>query len=96
MAKPIVATNVGDVAKYIQDGTNVFIVPVGNPKALAEKVRKLVKNPEIRSHFGNLARNVAVEKLDLQFAAQKHKSFYRLLLEQCGIRRIGGHERTWE
>jgi glycosyltransferase involved in cell wall biosynthesis len=82
MAKPIVATDVGDVAKYIQDGTNGFIVPVGNPGALAEKVRKLVENPELRSRFGGLARKVAVEKLDVQFAAQKHKSFYRLLLEQ--------------
>jgi len=82
MAKAIVATDVGDVAKYIQDGTNGFIVPVGNPGALAEKVRKLVENPELRSRFGELARKVAVEKLDVQFAAQKHKSFYRLLLEQ--------------
>lgn len=82
MAKPIVATDVGDVAKYIQDGTNGFIVPIGNPGALAEKVRKLVENPELRSRFGELARKVAVEKLDVRFAAQKHKSFYRLLLEQ--------------
>lgn len=85
MGKPIVSTDVGDVAHYIQDGENGFIVPIGNPAALAEKVEILMGNPELRTRFGKLAREVAVRNLDVQIAAQKHESFYRLLVGNDGL-----------
>jgi glycosyltransferase involved in cell wall biosynthesis len=85
MAKPIVSTDVGDVAHYILDGENGFIVPPGDPAALAEKVEVLIGNPELRKNFGNLAREVARRNLDVQIAAQKHESFYRLLVGNNGL-----------
>ena len=81
MAKPIVTTDVGDVAIYIQDGINGFVVPPGDPAALAQKVDLLIGNPELRKSFGNLARDVAIQELDVQIAAQKHASFYRMLMQ---------------
>jgi L-malate glycosyltransferase len=51
---PIVATDVGDIRKWIKDGKNGFIIPKENPKAIAEKVIFLCKNSEIMKKFSSI------------------------------------------
>jgi glycosyltransferase involved in cell wall biosynthesis len=52
MARPIVSTDVGDVARHIVDGEDGFIVPVGDYMAMAEKIEQLLQKPELRTTFG--------------------------------------------
>jgi glycosyltransferase involved in cell wall biosynthesis len=76
MKKAIVSTDVGDVKRFIKDGENGFIVPPRDPESLAEKVGILIENRELRDHFGNHGRAVAVRELDAEICAEKHRNFY--------------------
>ncbi len=77
MEKPVVSTDVGDVRRYIRDGENGFIVPVGDVRAMTEKVRALIEDERMRRTFGRRAREVAVRELDVGICAEKHAVFYR-------------------
>jgi len=81
MEKPIVSTDVGDVARFIRDRENGFVVPTGDPKALAEKVGLLIDDPELREEFGRKARTAAVKYLDVETCARKHAEFYRRIAQ---------------
>ncbi len=77
MAKPIVSTDVGDVAKFIKNGDNGFVVSIKDAVALAEKVSILIENKDLRKKFGQQAREVAVRYLDVDICAKKHAQFYK-------------------
>lgn len=79
MAKPIVSTDVGDVARFIKDGENGFIGPIKDAAALADKVEIFIKNKELRKKFGKKARRVAVKYLDINVCAKKYATFYKHL-----------------
>ncbi len=80
MSKPIVTTDVGDVAEFIKDGDNGFVVAPGNAEALAVKVELLVKNNEIRNDFTRKIRKVAVDHLDSDIYAKKYVQAYQFVL----------------
>lgn len=76
MAKPVISTDVGDVPVYIKPDESGIIVPVGDDEAMADAVRRLADDPEMRRRFGAAARQTAVENLDLQACAQRHIGAY--------------------
>ncbi len=50
--KPVVATSVGGVPEVVDDGLNGFLVPSEDAAALAEAIRRLIRNDEIRRKMG--------------------------------------------
>jgi glycosyltransferase involved in cell wall biosynthesis len=42
----VLATNVGDVADYIQDGKSAIIIPPENTHAITEAIKYVIENPE--------------------------------------------------
>jgi glycosyltransferase involved in cell wall biosynthesis len=82
MAKPIVSTDVGDVARFIKDGENGFVVPTKYAAALAEKVGQLIEDKKLRKSFGARARDVAVRYLDVSICAKRHAEFYRKIIKK--------------
>jgi glycosyltransferase involved in cell wall biosynthesis len=83
MGKAVVTTDVGSVRQYIEDGISGYIVPVGDTKALINKVQDLILSPELAKRMGMVAREVAKEKLDVLPAAQKYADFYKQVLFNC-------------
>ena len=81
MEKPIVSTDVGDVARFIKDGENGFVVPIKDPAALAAKVSILIENKKLRKEFGKKSRKIAEEYLDIEVCAHKHAEFYKKVLK---------------
>ncbi len=49
---PVVASKVGGLAFIVQDGQTGFLVPDGDAEALAEKIRLLLKDRELRHRLG--------------------------------------------
>ncbi len=56
MEKAVVATRVGGIPDLIKDGENGFLVPSHDPKALAEKIYKLMEDRDLRGKFGKSGR----------------------------------------
>lgn len=58
---PVVSTFCGGPEEYIIDGKNGFLVPKDNPDAMAQKLKLLLENPEIRLSMGRAARKHIIE-----------------------------------
>ncbi len=56
---PIVASRVGQAAEYLEDGASGFLVPPGDPGALAVAVLRLLNDEVLRSRLGAGARVAA-------------------------------------
>jgi glycosyltransferase involved in cell wall biosynthesis len=53
---PVIATAVGGVGEAVRDGVNGFLVPRGDDKTLAARLRQLLSTPELRVRFGETGR----------------------------------------
>ena len=54
---PIVCTDSGGPAEYVKDGVAGFVVPVENPKAMAEKISLLLRDESLRQALGRCGRH---------------------------------------
>jgi glycosyltransferase involved in cell wall biosynthesis len=48
VGRPVVATGTGGSGEYLRDGRNCLLHPVGEPRALADRVRRLAEDPALR------------------------------------------------
>lgn len=71
MGCAIVSTDVGDVAEYIKNGENGFVVPVGDAEEMADAICTLAEDEVLRREFGKKAREVACQELDVSVIAEK-------------------------
>jgi glycosyltransferase involved in cell wall biosynthesis len=74
---PSVSTDVGSIARLIEDGETGFVVPAGNMAALADRLQTLRNNPDLSAALGRKSREKAkrnftgaamAEKFDAVFA----------------------------
>ena len=66
MEVPIVSTDVSGVPELIDDGINGFLVPSRDPQALAERMAKLLLDPQLRREFAQAGRERVLRDFDLQ------------------------------
>jgi glycosyltransferase involved in cell wall biosynthesis len=58
---PVLATAVGDTSHYLQDGVNGFLVPPGDRRELARRLRALLAGGEELTHAGLEGQRLACE-----------------------------------
>ncbi|MDD1634595.1 MAG: glycosyltransferase family 4 protein, partial [Methanomicrobiales archaeon] len=63
---PCIATAVGGVPEWVQDGENGLLIPPGNPEALAVGILRLVRDPDLRRSLGTRARETVRARGDWQ------------------------------
>lgn len=56
---PVIASRIGGIPEFIDDGTTGFLFPPGDHSALAEMVRRLLGTPELARSMGERARSTA-------------------------------------
>ena len=61
----VVATPVGAVEDILSDGDTGLLVPPGDPAALADALRKLVQDPQLRRKLGHAAQDYHRRHLDM-------------------------------
>jgi D-inositol-3-phosphate glycosyltransferase len=49
---PVVASRVGGLTTTVKDGVTGYLVPEGEPAALAERLERLLHDPETRARLG--------------------------------------------
>lgn len=79
---PVIITDFGDNKKWVEDGINGFIVPLKNPKELAEKIVYLLQNKEIGVEFGRIGRKIIEERNNYYKEMEKMENIYRVLIER--------------
>ena len=83
--KPVVAARVGGTPFLIEDGKTGFLVNAKDVKGLAEKIKKLFSNKDLRKKFGENARQKALETFGLKIIAQKTYKAYSEISRKEGF-----------
>ncbi len=82
---PAIATDVGDARLIV--GDTGYVVPPGNPRALADAILKLkTEAPERRAARSAAARSRIVDNFSLAVAVSRYTSLYRDLVRQRNSR----------
>ncbi len=76
MARPVVTTDVAGCRDVVEDGVNGLLVPARDAAALSEALAKLVQNPQLRRQMGQRAREIAVEKFDVNLVIERTLALY--------------------
>ncbi|MGV9012476.1 MAG: glycosyltransferase family 4 protein [Flavobacteriales bacterium] len=64
-AKPVVTTAWRGIPSVAHDGVNGYVVPVEDPAAVADRILRLLKDPELRVRMGNEGRRIFAERFTL-------------------------------
>ena len=73
---PVIGSNIGGISELIQDGYNGYLVPEGDEKSLASKIKELLLNEKLRKEMGLNGRNFINKKYDLKVLSKKYANFY--------------------
>lgn len=87
---PVVASQVGGLAYLVQDGVTGFVVPDQDPEALADRLTRLLGDPDLRQQMGQQAASYA-RTFDWENVAAQIAEVYRSLLGVSRAVVVGGH-----
>jgi glycosyltransferase involved in cell wall biosynthesis len=74
---PVVASDLPANREVVgRDGRTGSLVAPGDAAALAEAIRKLVKNPSLRHEIGSAARLLVQSHFDIERVADRYLSLY--------------------
>ena len=80
VGRPIVTTNSIGCKDVVDDGVNGFLIPIKDSEALAQKLRILIEDKELRVRMGKAAREKAEQEFALERVIDKHLEIYNKLL----------------
>lgn len=78
---PVIITDVADNKKWVKDGENGFLIPIKNPKILADRIIYLLKNENIGKKFGEINRKIIEEKNNYYKEMEKMEEIYKKLVK---------------
>jgi glycosyltransferase involved in cell wall biosynthesis len=74
---PVVATDVGDVARIIDHGKTGFVVRRGDEASLVDKVGRLLESDALRREMGHAGRRKAEQEFRLERLVSQTLEAYR-------------------
>jgi len=78
MRRPVIATAIGAPPEIIRHGETGYLVPPGNPDALADTIINLFDHPEIATMVGDAARLEVMRK----YSIQRHVNLIESVFEE--------------
>ena len=79
---PIVATDVPGCREIVRHNINGLLVPPHDSKALAEAIKKLIKNPELRTIMGVLGRQIVEAEFSEEIVVRQTMAVYEKINPQ--------------
>lgn len=79
IGRPIITTDSVGCKDAVVDGYNGFVVPIKNARAIAEKLRILIDDPQLRAEMGDHARQYAEQNFSLANVIENHLYIYQSL-----------------
>lgn len=80
IGRPIVTTDSVGCKDTVDDNVNGFLVPIKDSKALADRLRTLIDDDELRNRMGKQSRLKAEKEFSLQNVIDRHLEIYESLL----------------
>lgn len=77
---PIVTTDTPGCREVVDDGVNGYLVPSRNASLVAESLKKLIENPELRSEFGKAGRKKVLKEFTVDKVVEETMNIYSSLL----------------
>lgn len=77
---PVVASRVGGTPEAIQDGQTGLLVPAGDPRALADAIRRVLSNSDLARRLGTAARQAASDRFSMPQLIEATTDLYDSLL----------------
>ena len=78
---PVVATDAGGNAEAVENDVTGYIVPHGNPEALAEPIAELLGDDTKRIEMGRRSLERCREMFEIGAAVRRHEDYYAALLD---------------
>jgi glycosyltransferase involved in cell wall biosynthesis len=73
---PVVATAVGGTPEIVEDGASGFLVPPGNPQALADRILEALANEDHLRDMGLSGRQTVVERFTFSAQARRYRQLF--------------------
>ena len=80
VGRPIVTTNSIGCKDVVDEGENGFLIPIRDSEVLAEKLRILIENKDLRVKMGKASRVKAEREFSLEKVIKKHLEIYNKIL----------------
>ena len=81
---PVIASDVGGVSESVVEGTTGFLVPKGDKDALADRLRLLITDPELRKRLGLQGRFFYEREFSFDIMYNRTFEIYQRVLERRG------------
>lgn len=82
MAKPVVATAVGDIPEIVKHGESGFLIPPSDSSLLAKYVLKLLQDRQLAKEMGCQGRVIVSNKFSIKKMVHQTERLYTSLLSQ--------------
>jgi len=80
IGRPIVTTDNIGCRDVVTDGVNGYLVPVKDANALADKIKVLIENKDLRIKMGKTSREIAERDFSIEDVIKKHLDIYKELV----------------
>jgi glycosyltransferase involved in cell wall biosynthesis len=80
--KPVVSTDAGGARYLVEDGETGFIVPIGDDKALANALFRLLSDDARLKEMGRRAKQIAEQRFRATIVANRTNAVYYEILRQ--------------
>jgi glycosyltransferase involved in cell wall biosynthesis len=77
---PVLSTDVGGVGDLVAHGETGWLVPPGDPAALARGIERLLGDPALRRRLAGVARPVALERHHVKGLIHRMETLYADIL----------------
>ncbi len=80
-AKPVIVADIPGVREVIEDGREGLLAEPMNARDLAEKIRRLLADPEARRVMGQRGREKVLESFGIELVTDRIENVYRAVLD---------------
>lgn len=87
VGRPIIATNVGGIPEWLDDGRTGLLVPPKDSDAIAEKVIYLLKRPKLMQKMGISGRKRVEKEFNIEDYAKEVENVYKKIIQESKRKR---------
>ena len=81
---PVIATNVGGIPELVIDGETGILIPPNDPLALAEAMKRMISDPDMRRRMGEAGYQRVASEFSFERMTRQYEELYLSLLRERG------------